>query len=437
MAKQTILPGTVAKDEANLKSAFDTINSNFTDLYDNKANATSIPTDIADLTDNSNLLQGTGTSYTDSDVDAHLNQLNPTSGYVLSWNGSDYEWIAQGGGGGVSLDPGSGTDNIVYGTNAAASLDGTANYNIIFGSSAGTALTGGDYNILLGRNVGSGITTASWNIAIGYGIFSDATATGSNNICIGREAMFRNRTAQDNIAIGEGALRRIRNGEKNVSIGNSSLESLDGYGSSTNGRYNTAVGDSSGYGMYRGTNSVFIGYRSGYYTANCDTVTMVGAYSGGGDAFNLGSGSNNTMLGYQASWSASTVSNEITLGNSSITALRCNTQSITSLSDARDKKDVENLSLGLSFIEKLRPVEFVWNMRDGGKVDQPDAGFIAQELQQAQEDEGKVLPGLVYATNPEKLEASYGKLIPTLVKSIQELSAQVKDLQEKIKNIQG
>jgi len=31
--------------------------------------------------------------YTDSDVDAHLNQSNPTSGYVLSWNGSDYAWV--------------------------------------------------------------------------------------------------------------------------------------------------------------------------------------------------------------------------------------------------------------------------------------------------------------------------------------------------------
>ena len=31
--------------------------------------------------------------YTNSDVDAHLNQSNPTSGYVLSWNGSDYAWV--------------------------------------------------------------------------------------------------------------------------------------------------------------------------------------------------------------------------------------------------------------------------------------------------------------------------------------------------------
>ena len=41
-----------------------------------------------------------GSSYTDSDVDTHLNQNNPTAGYVLSWNGSDYTWVAQSGGSG-------------------------------------------------------------------------------------------------------------------------------------------------------------------------------------------------------------------------------------------------------------------------------------------------------------------------------------------------
>ena len=37
-----------------------------------------------------------------SAIDAHLNQSNPASGYVLSWNGTDYAWVAQTGGGGSS-----------------------------------------------------------------------------------------------------------------------------------------------------------------------------------------------------------------------------------------------------------------------------------------------------------------------------------------------
>ena len=35
----------------------------------------------------------TGNLYNDASVDTHLNQSNPTAGYVLSWNGSDYAWV--------------------------------------------------------------------------------------------------------------------------------------------------------------------------------------------------------------------------------------------------------------------------------------------------------------------------------------------------------
>ena len=38
------------------------------------------------------------TQYSNSNVDTHLNQSNPTSGFVLSWSGTDYAWVAQSGG---------------------------------------------------------------------------------------------------------------------------------------------------------------------------------------------------------------------------------------------------------------------------------------------------------------------------------------------------
>jgi hypothetical protein len=62
-----------------------------------------------------------------------------------------------------------------------------------------------------------------------------------------------------------------------------------------------------------------------------------------------------------------------------------------------------------------------------------EAGFIAQELQAAQEAAGAAdYLGLIYDENPEKLEASAGKLIPVLVKAIQELSAKVETLEAKL-----
>ena len=43
-------------------------------------------------------------NYKDSDVNTHLNTDSATAGEVLSWNGTDYNWTAQSGGGAVSGD---------------------------------------------------------------------------------------------------------------------------------------------------------------------------------------------------------------------------------------------------------------------------------------------------------------------------------------------
>jgi hypothetical protein len=66
---------------------------------------------ISGLADNETLLWDSGQSVfvngtIDSLIDTHLNQSNPTTGYVLSWDGADYAWVAQsggGGGGGIAL----------------------------------------------------------------------------------------------------------------------------------------------------------------------------------------------------------------------------------------------------------------------------------------------------------------------------------------------
>lgn len=43
------------------------------------------------------------TSGLNAAIDTHVNQSNPTSGHVLSWNGSDYAWVANTGGGGGGI----------------------------------------------------------------------------------------------------------------------------------------------------------------------------------------------------------------------------------------------------------------------------------------------------------------------------------------------
>ena len=68
--------------------------------YSTQGDRLPVGTDGKVLTANSTEATGlswetTSSSYGNSDVDSHLNQSNPTSGHVLSWDGSDYNWVAQ------------------------------------------------------------------------------------------------------------------------------------------------------------------------------------------------------------------------------------------------------------------------------------------------------------------------------------------------------
>jgi hypothetical protein len=89
--------------------------------------------------------------------------------------------------------------------------------------------------------------------------------------------------------------------------------------------------------------------------------------------------------------------------------------------------------LGLQFIMDLRPVKFTWNMRDGAKVGISEAGFIAQELLAVTEKYGvKDWLPLVLEENPERLEATPGKLLPVIVRAIQELAEENISLKTRI-----
>lgn len=212
------------------------------------------------------------------------------------------------------------------------------------------------------------------------------------------------------------------------STANTSLGYNAGFNLSS-GSANTFVGAACGGNVSTGLGNTFIGNGAGGTVTTGNNNVLIGGNSGN-SAGNI-TGQSNTCLG--GSPSTGSVSNEITLGGSFTSALRCAVTTITSLSDARDKKDITDLRAGLNFINGLRPVEFVWDERDElGRHDIADFGFIAQDLKAAQEDaEMADVLKLVYESNPEKLEASYGKLLPILVKAIQELAAKVELLENK------
>jgi hypothetical protein len=112
-----------------------------------------------------------------------------------------------------------------------------------------------------------------------------------------------------------------------------------------------------------------------------------------------------------------------------VATIRAQVTTITALSDERDKTNIRPLDLGLDFIDKVEPVWFEWNMRDGGKVGGTEGGFIAQQLQAAQAEHGAEALGLVFDANPDRLEATPGKLLPVVVKALQEVSARLRALE--------
>jgi hypothetical protein len=196
--------------------------------------------------------------------------------------------------------------------------------------------------------------------------------------------------------------------------------------------YNTAVGYGAGQTVTTGGNcNTMLGYYAGSSVTTGDNNTLLG----GAVAGTLTTGNNNIVLGAGANTAAATSNNSVTLGNASITVIRAAVTTISSLSDARDKTDVIDLPIGLEFINDLRPIKFTWQQRDPNPVKDgtSEAGFLAQEVQQVQSTyNADEYLGLIYDDNPEKLELSPGKLIPVLVKAIQELTARVEQLESNV-----
>ena len=284
-------------------------------------------------------------------------------------------------------------------------------------------------SVALGNGALTGTSTgAQANTALGHRTLENST--GGLNTAVGSYALSLNTTGTENTAVGVAAGGGVINSTKSVFVG----RTAGGYTQS--GSDNTAVGYEAGYGYNpfgphtgMGSGNTCVGSKSGHQLTGGDYNTYIGYETG----YSTTTGDNNICIGKNSSPTSLTVSNQITLGDSNITTLRCAVQTIIGLSDARDKKDVAPIELGLDFVKELNPVKFVWDDRnEDGKHDIADSGFIAQELKAVEDkyDAADVLK-LVYDENPEKLEASYGRLIPVLVQAIKDLAAKVEQLENK------
>jgi hypothetical protein len=296
----------------------------------------------------------------------------------------------------------------------------TGFYNSAFGSSSLYSNTIGNDNSAFGVASLYSNTTGNFNSATGYFALYGNT-TGSSNSAFGSYSLRFNSTGVNNTAFGNYSLYN-NNANENTAFGNKSLYS------NTTGVSNTAVGFNALYYNTTGWNNTAIGHHS-LENNTGNYITAIGYNAGS----NVTTGANLTLIGIDANPSSPTATDQVTLGNQFVSSLRCNVQTITSLSDARDKKNITDLTLGLDFITKLKPRQFNWDRRewyeggisDGSKIQEtPTAGFIAQEFDEIQKSENAEWLNLVLKDNPDKWEATYGNLLPVIVKAVQELKAE-------------
>ena len=205
--------------------------------------------------------------YTDADVDTHLNTSTATSGEVLSWTGTDYDWITAGGGG---------ADLYAANESSPSAQPSATGANAI--SIGDSAISSGSDSVTIGKQAKStgssstaiGKSRASGSNSLAVGISSNSTsygATNNNSVAFG----YNSKTIQGLFSAGNSANAQ---GSASVAIGN---------GVTATGVNALAMGQSS---TASNTNSIAIGKSATSSIANqialggaTDTVKISNTYT--------------------------------------------------------------------------------------------------------------------------------------------------------------
>ena len=289
----------------------------------------------------------------------------------------------------------------------------------------------------------------------------------------------------NNVGVGRGA-----NGPANTSVGYDNfghsaaagsiasgvnLITAIGYqtlGKTTSGNFNTAIGGITLSKLTTGSDNTAVGAEAMRDSISTNLCTGVGRYA----LMNLASGSSCTAVGqragegnvdgsintsrnncaYLGANTRASGDNQVQLGDSATTTYAYG--AVQNRSDARDKTDIKDTSLGLDFIKALRPVDFRWDYRDDyfdeQEVTLKDGtvstkfiaapkdgsrsrkrfhhGLIAQEVKAVLDEKGIDFGGLKDHSidgGNDVLSMGYTEFVGPLIKAVQELSARIEALE--------
>lgn len=392
---------------------------------------------------------------------------------------------------------GSGTGNTGFyctavGYNALAKSN-SGFHNTAFGFNAMLFNTTGRSNTSLGAQSLLVNTSGNYNTAIGDSSLLN-NSTGSNNVAAGFRSLFNNKTGIANTAVGNAAMQSNVEGIENTAIGNLSMFlSVSGNSNSAlgfqtlyrnsgsantalgykalynngNGFYNTGTGGFSLFNNTVGKQNTAVGYNTlskntlgnsnvaiGYSAGQFRTIQTNCTYIGVSSDANVENLTNATAIGYSAKVTAS---NKVRIGNASVTVIggavnwSITTAPATFISNKR-----ENVP-GLLFINKLKP--FTYNVdeeRFANFLGMADSltdtdrklysiaskklrtGLLPEDVEKTAKEIGYDFDGIKAPQNEkDNYNIAYADFVPSLVKAVQELSAQVDDLKNEISKLKA
>ena len=307
------------------------------------------------------------------------------------------------------------------------------------GESALNANTTGSFNTAVGRGSLAGCTTGGYNVAIGDGAMGAAAHTGNYNTAVGRSA-----------------LRLITTGSSNCGVGLAAGDAI------TSGNSNVFVGEGSGQSNTTGSENTFVGWHAGQSASD---------YSGG---VNMTTGSHNTYIGMSCSGAANNSIGEVVLGraiigggnntfrvgvtysstNTATLPLNGSATTFTAASDVRLKENITDSSVGLNFINDLRPITYTWKARKDVPTDmsqyeenistpcrgtgQTNYGFVAQEVKAVIDNHNLVDGQNIHRVDPDGThELAPAELVPMLVKALQEADNKIDALVARVTTLEG
>ena len=288
------------------------------------------------------------------------------------------------------------------------------------GTNTGGSLVYSNYNTFLGYQAGYLNTYGYSNVFIGYnaGYSNIGNSTGSsgfNNVYIGQLAGEKN-NGTNNVFIGDEAGKTLTSGIRNVYIGSSA-------GVQSTGNYNTYIGANAGK-FDTGSDNVCIGYGSGFGSSESGYLA-------------IGNRTNSALISGSFSSSKLYLWADVGIGASTLAGYKLYVSGAAystggwATSDIRYKKDITDMSMVLSELTRLNPVNFVWrkdefpqmNFDDGRQI-----GLIAQEVEE-------IFPDLVRTDDNGYKAVSYEKLSVLLLEGIKEQQKQIDELKTMVEKL--